>query len=457
MIRRFALLVLSIVLGNGLFAQLRLPAILGSHMVLQQNKTTQLWGWRNPWERLTIKLGWDTTTYVLQGDKFAKWSLDIQTPKAGGPYTISIKGNTEILLEDVLIGETWLCSGQSNMEMYVRQGLPYQADVQAATNPQIRLFYVAKATADFPQDDVTGKWVVCNPSDMENFSAIGYFFGQKLQQNLHCAVGLINSNWGGTSAEEWTPKEALALDPVLKANFRIPPLGNASLYNAMIAPINHFAIAGTIWYQGEDNVPYWNNYRHLFSTLIQSWRTARNDSFPFYYVQIAPYAHYKEENTLSLLREAQTECLSVPHTGMVLTSDLVDNINDIHPKMKKEVALRLADYALAETYHLPIKNYKSPQLKNYRIEKNKIRIDFENADGGLFCKGDTVKEFTIAGKDRKFHPAQARIEGRSIVVWSSEVPEPVAVRFNFGNTSVPNLFGKNGLPVNLFRTDDWKF
>ena len=445
------------------FADVRLPAIIGDHMVLQQNSTVKIWGWCDPQEKISLKTGWDTATYTATGGPDAKFSIQLKTPFAGGPYTISINGRNSVVINDVLIGEVWLCSGQSNMEMSVSWGAKkYEPDVQAATNKSIRFFHIPHLTAQYPQDDLKAKWVVCNPEDMRRFSMVGYFFGQKLNQELGAPVGLINSSWGGTPAEVWTPQEAIVQNPELTeaatklkeaAWWSVKPGYN---YNAMIHPFINYAVAGVLWYQGEANVQTYATYSHLLSTMITSWRKAWGREFPFYFAQIAPFAGYGKDDASAFLREQQTKTLSVPNTGMVVTSDLVDNINDIHPQMKKEVGLRLANLALAEIYRKNIAGYKSPMYQGMKIEKGKIRLSFTNAEKGLVSKGGAPTEFYIAGADRKFVPASAKIVGNTVIVWNKEIKNPVAVRFGFTNAATPNLFNKEGLPVNLFRTDNWE-
>jgi sialate O-acetylesterase len=441
-------------------ANVRLPAIIGSHMVLQQNSKVTIWGWAEPGEKVKLKADWDTTTYTATGSFAAKWSIQLQTPAAGGPYNISIDGNNNIVLEDVMIGEVWVCSGQSNMEMNVGWGLPYGDEVAKATNTKIRFFHIPRTTAEYPQEDVKAKWVVCNPEDMKNFSAAGYFFGKNLQEKLNAPVGLINASWGGTPAEVWTPKEFVEDDAVLKkaaAQLRPSqwwPVNAGATYNAMIYPLTNYSIAGAIWYQGESNVGTASTYTQLFTTMIDSWRKAWQKELPFYFVQIAPYAGYGDSSASAFLREAQTKTLALSNTGMVLTSDLVDNINDIHPKMKREVGERLVNLALAETYGQQNIAYKIPMYKSMQVEKNKVRVSFTNAEKGLVSKGP-LAEFYIAGEDQKFVPATAKIEGSTIVVWSKDVAKPAAVRFGFRNAAMLNLYNKEGVPVNLFRTDDW--
>ena len=448
-------------LSNSLLANVRLPAVIGSHMVLQQKSEVTIWGWCDVSEQIKLKASWDTTTYIATGSTSAKWEITISTPVAGGPHKIAIDGNNKIMLDDILIGEVWICSGQSNMEMSMEWGLPYKDEAANATDRNIRFFNIPRTTADYQQDDVSAAWVVCNPDDMKKFSAAAYFFGKALRQNLNVPVGLIEAAWGGTPAEAWTPADAINGNSLVKeaaAKLSPVPWGPvtvASIYNAMIYPVTKYSIAGAIWYQGEANVGAASTYSDLLSALISAWRKSWKKDFPFYYVQIAPYAGYGDNSSSAFLREAQTKTLATPKTGMVVITDLVDNIDDIHPKMKKEVGSRLANYALAETYGKKDIVYKTPFYKGMRIEKNKISLYFDNVDKGLMSKGDTLSEFFIAGSDKKFIPANAKIEKNAVVVSSKSVKDPVAVRFAFRNGATPNLFSKEGLPVNPFRTDNW--
>ena len=441
-------------------AAVRLPSILGSHMVLQQNSEVKLWGWCGPAEKVIIKTSWDTITYKTTGGSSAKWLQKIKTPAAGGPYTITINEST--ILEDVLIGETWVCSGQSNMEWGGDQGLKQCLDeMPNATNQKIRLFYVPKSTSEYPQDNCAGSWKVCSPEEMKHFSAVGYFFGKKLQQELNVPVGLINSNWGGTAAEVWTPKNEVKSDPDLSlASQKIKPLDwwpnlPGYAYNAMIYPITNFEIAGVIWYQGESNIPTYASYKQLLTKMIASWRRAWQKEFPFYFVQIAPFSGYGEHDFCARQRETMTKCLSIPKTGMAVIPDLVDDLKNIHPANKIDVSARLANIALAETYGKSGLNYKYPMYREMKNEKDKIRILFDNADNGLMAKDKTITEVYIAGEDKQFQTAMAKIDGNTLLVWNKSIKEPVAVRFGFTNTAIPNLFSKEGLPVNLFRTDNW--
>ena len=443
-------------------ANLRLPNIIGSHMVLQQKSTVKLWGWSAPAESIKIKVSWDTTTYKVVAGRDAKWITSIKTPAAGGSYAITIQGNNTIKLEDVLIGEVWLCGGQSNMEWSGDQGLPQsKSEAPNANNNKIRFFYVPKSTSAFPQDNVEGKWMVCTPEEMIHFSAIGYFYGKNLFEKLNCPIGLINSNWGGTPAETWTPEYVIDNNQIIKkgADALKPtewwPYKTALAYNAMIYPITNYSIAGAIWYQGESNTQTYYAYEKLFTGMIDAWRQQWNTTFPFYFVQIAPYT-YGFKNIGALLRETQTKSATHTNTGMVVITDLIPDTTNIHPTLKKEVAARLANLALCKTYGYSEIVCESPVYNSHKIEKDKIRIQFTNTKNGIVSKGDEITCFEIAGADKVFYPAQVKIENNEIVVFNKNIKSPVAVRFAFNNTAIPNLFSKEGLPVNLFRTDDWE-
>jgi sialate O-acetylesterase len=446
------------------FSQVRLPSIIGSHMVLQQKSEVNLWGWSSPGENITVKPDWDTATYHATASSGATWIVKVKTPVAGGPYKINISGYNNILLDDVLVGEVWFCSGQSNMEA---SGSPYGLTIKQsveeapnATNTQIHFFYIPKSTSAYPQDDVRAAWVVCSPEEMKHFSSVGYFFGKEIQQSLNVPVGLINSNWGGTPAETWTPKEYIENDAALKTAAQklqpAPwwPVNSGDAYNGMVYPVTKFSIAGAIWYQGESNTGTSSTYSYLLNTMIGAWRKAWQKDFPFYYVQIAPFT-YGNKNIRSLLCEQQTQSLSYPNTGMAVISDLVDDVKNIHPQNKKDVGIRLANLALAKTYSKTNVPYKYPMYKNFVVEKNKIKIYIDNAENGLMSRNGEPTEFLIAGEDKNFMSAKAVIKGNIITVYNKDIKKPIAVRFGFGNTSIPNVFNKEGLPLNLFRTDNW--
>lgn len=433
-------------------------------MVLQQNSQATLWGWSDPSERFTIACSWKNIPDTVRALNSGKWETKVSTPSAGGPYTITIKGRfNTIVLENILIGEVWICSGQSNMEMsntpQIRNELP------TSKNDNIRLFTVDKATSEYPQDFADGKWVSCNEETLRRFSAVGYFFGKKLNQELNVPIALIESAWSGTPVELWEPQEVIDSDPVMaEAATKIKdvsyrPNKPGLIYNAMIYPISNYTIAGTIWYQGEGNTPRAYAYEKMFTGMIGTWRKQFKQDFPFYYVQIAPYASYATPYEAALLMEQQTRSLSYPKTGMVVITDLVDNIKSQHPLDKLDVGLRLANIALAETYkkNIPVAAYKNPMYKKMEVSKGKINLYFDNAPNGFMIKGKDKQptEFFIAGEDKNFLPAEVKLEKDRIIVWNKQIPNPVAVRFSFSNIGMSNVFNKEGLPIVPFRTDDW--
>lgn len=445
-------------------AQLKLPSIIGDHMVLQQQSDAALWGWAGPGDTLAISGSWDKEIIVkTRTTNMGTWKTSLKTPVAGGPYTITIRrGKNETVISDVMIGEVWICSGQSNMQWSATSGVAdAKDDMPKANFPGIRLFNIDRTAAESPQVRGDGQWRLCTPETMKDFSAVGYFFGKKLHADLKVPIGLINASWGGTPAEVWVPKEKVASDPALKESaaklneFAWWPRSPGVVYNAMIRPLVPFGIAGAIWYQGEGNTAAPATYAKLMQTMIESWRSDFGKEFPFYYVQIAPFK-YGRNFEGALIREQQSKLLSVPKTGMVIITDAVDNVADIHPKFKKPVGDRLANFALADTYKKPLLGYQSPVYKSMQVEKGKIRIFFNYAEIGLISHNGDPTQFTIAGQDGKFVPAIAKIEGSTVVVFAKEVKVPVAVRFCWDNTSIPNLFNKEGLPVSCFRTDSWE-
>lgn len=446
------------------FAEIRLPAVFSDNMVLQQQSAVAVWGWSAPGEKIYVTNSWSQTIDSTQATGNARWKLTINTPAAGGPHTVTIKGSNTIELKNVMIGEVWVCSGQSNMQWSSLNGLPeVDAELPDAANANIRFFQIPQTTSEYPQDDCAATWKECNTQTLKSFSAVAYFFGKKLQADLNVPIGLINTSWGGTPAEVWTPKELVENDAELKAAAgKLGPVNwwpntPGATYNAMVAPITSFNIAGAIWYQGESNVGTYNSYDKLMRTMIGGWRKAWNKDIPFYYVQIAPF-RYGNKHTGALLREAQTKTSAFSKTGMVVITDLVEDVKDIHPRQKKQVGERLAGWALAETYAQSGIIYKSPVYKSFEVNKNKITVHFDHAEEGLALKTGDKKAtaFYIAGEDRVFVPADVKIEGNTVVVSNKQVKSPVAVRFSFSNTGIGNIFNKAGLPVNPFRTDGWE-
>lgn len=455
----FALASLLLLSGEVTWANVSLPSILSDGMVLQQRQKVKLWGWADPMEKVEIKASWlEQAGAVVTGGN-GRWSYYLQTPVAGGPYTIEIKGKNTIILKDVLIGEVWLCSGQSNMDMSFAWGLNYSKEVEQSANSKIRLLSVPKITSAHPQDDIKVKWEVAEPRNVKYFSAIGYFFAAQLQEKLGVPVGIIRSAWGGSPAETWLSTSAIAGEPdLVEASKKLPSNKYASTevgdnFNTMIYPLRDYVIKGVLWYQGEANVGQ-TSYGKLMERLIDAWRREWNTELPFFYVQIAPWSGYGKTINAPLLREAQSKLLDIPNTAMVLTSDLVDDISDLHPKQKKEVGLRLAEVALGKTYNIST-TYQVPDLKNADFQKNKVIISFTGKVKGLYLRNTVRTGFYAAGADRIFYPAQVILNGDKLVVSCGRVPKPVAIRYNFTGDGIANLFTKEGNPVNQFRTDNW--
>ncbi len=443
-------------ISSTMMANVSLPNIFGDNMVLQRNSEVKIWGWANPKEEIKLVSSWNNQEYKVVANNQAQWELHIKTPEAGGPYTISIKGYNEVVLKNILIGEVWVCSGQSNMEMSVSWGIDNgEEEMKNATNPNIRFFTVPKLTATTPQNNLLGNWTESTPETMKYFSAIGYFFAKRLQEDLkNVPIGLISSNWGGTPAEIWMLEEVVQNDPVLLENAKklneqeYGPRQPGRAYNAMIYPFVGFKIAGTLWYQGESNVGSLV-YDKTLSALITSWRKAWQDEFPFYFVQIAPFKTGSNNFSNVIVRDSQRKILKeVPKTGMVLTSDISDTI-DIHPKNKKSVGIRLANLALADIYKTNSNLVNGPLFKTFKVDKNKAIVSFDFADG-LHFKDKKANQFEVAGADGIFYPAETLIKNNEVILTSKKVPNPVKVRFAWGNTIQSDLFNKANLPASCF-------
>jgi sialate O-acetylesterase len=449
------------------WSEVKIPAVLGDNMVLQQKSLINVWGWAAPGEIIRVRAGWTKTPASVKTGSDGKWSVQLRTSKAGGPYTMSIEGTNKVLLQNIMLGEVWVCSGQSNMEFTIKMlggwNGAYRADREdLITNKysSLRLFTVAKDTSRIPLDTCRGRWAEANPEVVENFSATAYFFGRELSRKLGVPVGLVATSWGGTPAEAWTNLSDLRKNDTLAFYWNDPnrsgwfPTQPAVLYNAMIHPLLPFAIKGVIWYQGESNRNDAPLYHILMRTLIGNWRREwHQPDLPFYFVQIAPF-NYEEPFSGALLRDAQVKTLAVPHTGMAVTMDIGDT-RDIHPKNKQEVGRRLALWALADTYRMNVPAFSGPLYRSMKREENAIRLSFDHTEGGLVASGATVPGFSIAGLDRVFVDAEAKIDGNTVVVSSPSVSDPAAVRFAFTNTSESRLFNGAGLPASSFRTDDW--
>jgi len=455
-------LLILIAISPLLSAKITLPSVFSDNMVLQQNSEVAIWGWSDPGEIVKIVTSWNSKdTVKVKANNAAAWNTSIKTIGAGGPYSILIIANGGVKLNNVMLGEVWICSGQSNMEMSVNWKLINgEEEAAKATNPNIRIFHVQKIGAEYPQQTCNATWTLCTPETMRATSATGYFFARELQQKLNVPVGILVSAWGGTPAEVWIEKSRIENNPELSKNKHSDdsqwwPGSPGKLYNSMIAPFVPYGTAGAIWYQGESNCENYSVYSQLMKTLIENWRADFKKDFPFYLVQVAPF-DYGDKGTSEYIREQEgIVSKTVPNTGMVVISDLVDNIKDIHPKDKLNVGKRLANYALAETYKQNIGAYKSPAYQSMQVEKGKVRLTFSNVLTGLKSTGKTPERFLIAGDDQKFVPATAKIEGSTIVLSSKLVKTPVAVRFCFDDTTMPDVFSTEGLPLAPFRTDKW--
>jgi len=485
-------------------AEIRLPAVIADNMVLQQGTEAPLWGWASPGEDILIKASWRATEWVVRTGQDGTWACRVRPPEAGGPYQMTLKGANTITLRNILVGEVWVCSGQSNMAMTVQSSANAQEEIAAATYPKIRLFSVARKVADTPQHDCTGNWAECSPQTVPGFSATAYFFGRELHRKLNVPIGLIHTSWGGTPAEAWTSPAMLksnsAFAPIVeryeeavknypqamkdyerkvekwkaaaaqaKADGKNPPRrprapfgpghshSPAGLYNAMIAPLIPYAIQGAIWYQGESNASRAYQYRTIFPAMIESWRENwKQGDFPFLFVQLANFMAVKPEpgeSAWAELREAQTMTLEHPNTGMAVIIDIGEATN-IHPKNKQDVGKRLAFWALANTYDKDIVS-SGPLYTSMEKKRRRIVLHFDHVGGGLVAKGDKLEGFAIAGEDRQFVWANARIMGETVVVSSKKVPEPVAVRYAWADNPVCNLYNEAGLPASPFRTDTW--
>jgi sialate O-acetylesterase len=457
----FSIVLLLIVASvSPLNAQLRLPAVLSSGMVLQQHDLVSLWGWGSPGSKVFVTTGWNNATDSAQITSSATWKLKVLTPAAGGPYNIIIRSWDTIKLTDVMVGEVWVCSGQSNMEWSYNSGeKDLRGEMADVKNPNIRFFHVPKTTSSYPQDDVKAKWVMCDSNTIKSFSAVGYFFGKKISKTLNVPVGLINSSWGGTPAEVWTPAELIekdaqllaATDSLNKTSTGWPWI-QGTVYNAMIAPLFNFNIAGAIWYQGEANVKSNATYSKLLSTMIDSWRAGWKKDLPFYYVQIAPYNYGDDNINGALLQESQTKTMIHPNVGMVVITDLIDSVTNIHPSRKKEVGNRLANWALAQTYKQSGIQYKSPMFEGAEKKSGKVELSFSNVPTNLKSGEKNVKGFMIGDASGQWFPANAKISGNKITVWNKKVKDPVEVRYAFTNTLVGNVSSAEGLPLTPFRS-----
>ena len=482
--------VASLALAVPACGEVKLPAIFGHNMVLQQNRDVPVWGWAAPGEKITVSFAGRQAAATADGQ--GRWKTRLAVPPADGkPGDLVVEGNSRVIFTNVVAGEVWLCSGQSNMKFEVSGTVHAQEAIASANYPLIRLFVARMWAAPEPQPDLKGAWTVCSPATVGGVSAVGYFFGRDLHLALKVPVGIIDSTSGGTAAEAWISQPTLEADPVLKPlvhpdpeffktvdqydrdwteyqkaqaekrnpmpPYPKPPFRGwgypvSSFYNAMIAPLVPFAIQGAAWYQGEARTGRFTQYGHELSALIKDWRAAWGQGdFPFLVVQlpaISPVWNW------ALTREQQANVArTVPRTGLVVTLDVGDP-NDLHPRNKEPVGQRLALVAEAMAYGKDVVA-AGPTYEAMKVEGDKIRLTFQHTDGGLVAKDGDLKGFVVAGTNRQFAAATARIDGATVLVSGAGIAGPAAVRYAFEDNPACNLFNGAGLPAAPFRTDDW--
>ena len=492
-------LLLTFTAADSARAELKMSSVFGDHMVLQQKQPIRIWGWSKSGQQVTVEFAGQSKS--TKADDTGRFQLDLAAVTAGGPHTLTVKADETKTFNDVLVGEVWLCSGQSNMQWPVQAANDSDIEALTAKFPNLRLITVPQVGTQEPQNDFKGEWTACTPETVKQFSAVGYYFGRQLHQTLDVPVGLIDNAWGGSACEAWVRRDLLEgkdiYQPLLEKwddtaktydheaamsrfkkrmdEWKKTRKGNrpraprnvlagqhrpANLYNGVLKPILGYTIKGTVWYQGETNAGRAYQYRDLFPLMIQSWRDewAQGD-FSFYWVQLADFRDEKTgpaESDWAELREAQTMTLKLPNTGEAVITDLGE-AHDIHPKNKQDVAKRLARWALARDYGLQIV-YRSPVFQSVSVKGNKLHVDFEHVGGGLDTFDvRTPVGFSVASADGGFKPAKAKIIDKdTIEVWTPEVSNPAHVRYAWADNPVCNVQNKEGLPLTPFRSDTRK-
>lgn len=459
-------LILLVISPGSAYAEVKLPVIFGNNMVLQQQTETAIWGTAAKNTSVKVTTSWNKKSYNVKSSSDGKWKLKVATPSAGGPYELTISDGTELKLKNLMIGEVWICSGQSNMEMpmkgFVNQPVVGSNEAIAnASNVSIRLFTVKKASSLQPLEDFTGSWKNCEPENVSEFSATAYYFGLMLNKILKVPIGLINTSWGGTRIEPWVSEEGIKKFDFVKLPDKNMQ-GNISsqtptvLFNAMINPMVGYGIRGAIWYQGESNRNEPDQYVKLLPGLIENWRAVWGvGDFPFYYVQIAPYDYGPTGLNSAYLREAQlVASTALQNIGMVSLMDIGEK-DIIHPANKKAGSDRLAFLALTKTYGKAGFAGSGPVFKEMSITGSVVKLTFDNAINGLTSNGKELSCFEVAGTNKRFYPAKAFIAGGGITLFCPSVAVPVAVRYAFKDFIVGDLFNTEGLPASSFRTDIW--
>jgi sialate O-acetylesterase len=487
--------VIGLTSGGVAEAAVKVNSLFTPHMVLQRDQPNRVWGWATAGEKVTVTIGNHSESATTGAD--GKWMVTLKPLPAGGPHTLTIAGENTITIDDVLVGEVWICSGQSNMQWSINQSLDPDLEKLTAKLPNVRLISVPQVGTQEPQDDFKGSWQVCSPEVVGDFSAVGFFFGRQLHAALDVPIGLIDNAWGGSACEAWIRKDLLTADPQYeplmtrwkqledkydqlvaewkvaadkaKAEGKNPPphpdgqmRGNhrpSNIYNGVLKPTIGYGIRGAIWYQGESNAGRAYQYRELFPLMISNWRQEWGQGdFPFYYVQLADFkaeATAPAESDWAELREAQTMTMDkLPNVGEAVIIDIGEG-KDIHPMNKQDVGKRLARWALGQTYGMPIA-YRSPRYQSMTKNGSTVTLTFSHADGGFrpFDVNEAVG-FAVAGEDRKWYPAIGKVVGDKIEVSAEQVADPVAVRYAWADNPVCNVYSKSGLPLTPFRTDDW--
>lgn len=474
MIRIYIAIILFFLTGS-VAGQIHLPAIISDNMILQQKADALLWGTASKNSRISISMGWNKHQYTTATDSEGNWKIKVPTPQAGGPYQIIFKTDKDsITIKNILIGEVWVCSGQSNMEMplkgYRKQPVLNAEEIisDADNHPDIHVFRVPKVVSSVPLEDCEGKWYETNSTTAPDFSAVAYQYAKILNDKLHVPVGIIATYWGGTAIQSWMSEKNLSQFPEAWLSTRLDTITNpekdpekspAILLNSMIMPVASYTIKGFIWYQGESNRFNPLFYRKLMPAMVKEWRGLwESGNLPFYYVQIAPYGYWdpKHEQFSAVLRESQLKAMKeIPNSGMVVSLD-AGKEKFIHPPDKTIVSKRLSYWALGKTYHQEGISYAGPVFKKMKIRGGKAYLCFDNADRELVLKNGESENFEIAGSDRIFYKAKAKIINKNrIEVQSEKVKKPVAVRYAFKNWVIGDLYNKEGLPASSFRTDDW--
>ena len=485
-------------------AQLSLPAIFGDHMVLQQKQSNPVWGWAAPGE--IVKVSIHGQSHMTEADQKGYWKVNLRPIPAGGPYRMEIEGEqSKFFFDDILVGEVWICSGQSNMQWPLSLSNSAELEIMTANYPNIRLISVPRVGTQEPQNDFKGEWTACSPETVRDFSAVGYLFGRRLQNALDVPIGLIDNAWGGSSAEAWVRRDVLENDGRFdelmswwknqEASYDYPSILDdwekrvaewktmdqanrppqpprrpnnpmvgqhrpANIYNGVLHPTIGYGIRGVIWYQGESNASRAYQYRDLFPLMIQHWRDEWGQGdFPFYYVQLADFRAESDQpgdSDWAELREAQTMTMDrLPNVGEAVIIDVGEG-RDIHPRNKQMVANRLARWALARDYHKNIQ-FRGPAYRSMKIEGNKVTLTFNHVGQGLYAFDEREPQgFTIAGEDKKFVKAQAKIiSSNQMEIWSDNIQNPVSVRYAWADNPICNMYSRDGLPMTPFRTDDW--